>query len=84
MLAGSQKRAAPKHLQGFSGVLQAEACSGHGALYRSGQIAAAGCRAHARRKFHDLSRQEQSFTAQNGISLAPSGLEKPAVKMVSE
>jgi transposase len=56
-----------KHLQGFSGILQADAYSGYGALYRSGQIVEAGCWAHARRKFYDLFKQEQSPIAQEAL-----------------
>jgi len=57
-----------KHLQGFSGILQADAYSGYGALYRSGQIVEAGCWAHARRKFYDLFKQEQSPLAQEALA----------------
>ncbi|GAB2916907.1 IS66 family transposase [Paralcaligenes ureilyticus] len=57
-----------KHLQGFSGILQADAYSGYGALYRAGQIVEAGCWAHARRKFYDLFKLEQSPTAQEALA----------------
>lgn len=56
-----------KHLQGFSGILQADAYSGYGALYRSGQIIEAGCWAHARRKFYDVFKKEQSPIAQEAL-----------------
>lgn len=38
----------------FKGILQADAFSGYGPLYQSGEIIEAACMAHARRKFHDL------------------------------
>ena len=42
------------HLQGWSGILQADAYGGYGKLYGSGRILEAGCWAHARRKFFEL------------------------------
>lgn len=42
------------HLAIFKGVLQADAYAGFNALYVDGTIEEAACRAHARRKFHDL------------------------------
>lgn len=57
-----------KHLQGFSGILQADAYSGYSALYRGGQVVEAGCWAHARRKFYDLFKQEQSPIAQEALA----------------
>jgi len=56
-----------KHLQGFSGILQADAYSGYDALYRSGQIVEAGCWAHARRKFYDVFKKERSPIAQEAL-----------------
>jgi hypothetical protein len=43
-----------RHLQEFTGILQADAFAGYGPLYQSGAIVEAACMAHARRKFHDL------------------------------
>ena len=57
-----------KHLQGFSGILQADAYSGYDALYRSGQIVEAGCWAHARRKFYDVFKKEDSPIAQEALA----------------
>ncbi|MET0192663.1 MAG: IS66 family transposase [Hyphomicrobiaceae bacterium] len=46
------------HLASWSGILQADAYGGYGALYRAGRapgpILEAGCFAHARRKFFEL------------------------------
>lgn len=42
------------HLENFTGILHADAFSGYGPLYQSGEIIEAACMAHARRKFHDL------------------------------
>jgi len=42
------------HLRRFRGILQADAYSGYARLYDDGQIVAAACWAHARRKFYDL------------------------------
>jgi transposase len=43
-----------RHLQGWSGILQADAYGGYGKLYGSGRILEASCWAHARRKFFEL------------------------------
>jgi transposase len=42
------------HLQGWSGILQADAYGGYGKLYGSGRILEASCWAHARCKFFEL------------------------------
>jgi transposase len=42
------------HLKDFRGVLQADAYSGYGHLYGTGNIQEAACMAHARRKLHDI------------------------------
>lgn len=42
------------HLESFTGILQADAFSGYGPRYQSGEIIEAACMRHARRKFHDL------------------------------
>ena len=41
------------HLKGFAGVLQADAFAGYNGVY-TGKVIAAGCWAHVRRKFYDL------------------------------
>jgi transposase len=43
-----------KHLQEFSGILQADAYAGFGALYDGGHIVEAACWAHARRAFYEI------------------------------
>jgi hypothetical protein len=43
-----------RHLQHFSGALQADAYSGLHHLYGDGRIYEVACWAHARRKFHDI------------------------------
>ncbi|MGF6727913.1 transposase, partial [Paraburkholderia sp. GAS41] len=56
------------HLQGWSGILQADAYSGYDALYRDGAIIEAACWAHVRRKFYDLYELERSPVAQEALS----------------
>lgn len=56
-----------QHLAGYTGILQADAFSGYGALYRDGSIIEAGCWAHARRKFYDLYEQERSPLAEEAL-----------------
>ena len=43
-----------RHLQDFSGTLQADAYAGFRHLYDTGRISEAACWAHARRKFHEI------------------------------
>jgi transposase len=43
-----------KHLEKFSGILQADAYAGYGALYEGGDIVEAACWAHARRAFYEI------------------------------
>ena len=43
-----------QHLSGFTGVFHADAYSGYNQLYQTGDIVEAGCWAHARRKFHEI------------------------------
>lgn len=43
----------PRHLGGYSGVLQADAYDGYDAVYESGRIREAASMAHSRRKIHD-------------------------------
>lgn len=56
-----------RHLQGYSGILQADAYSGYDALYRDGTIIEAACWAHVRRKFYDLYELERSPIAQQAL-----------------
>ena len=42
------------HLKNFSGVLQADAYSGHDAIYKQGRILEAGCWSHTRRKLWNI------------------------------
>lgn len=42
------------HLDGFSGVLQANTYARFNELYRNGRITESACWAHARQKFHDV------------------------------
>lgn len=55
------------HLRGFRGILQADAYSGFGPLYESGQIVEASCWAHARRKFYDIYVVDRSPIAAEAI-----------------
>jgi transposase len=55
------------HLDGYSGILQADAYSGYYALYRDGQIVEAACWAHARRKFYDLFELDGSPIAEEAL-----------------
>lgn len=59
-------------LAGFRGVLQADAYAGFNGLYRDGQITKAACRAHARRKIHDVHAR------------TPSALTDEALKRIGE
>jgi transposase len=43
-----------KHLESFSGTLQADAYGGYQAIYDTGRVAEAACWAHARRQFYEL------------------------------
>jgi transposase len=43
-----------RHLQNYSGILQADAYSGYNAIYKDGRILEAGCWSHARRKLWDI------------------------------
>ena len=50
------------HLANYSGILQADAYSGYGKVYLSGQVIEASCWAHARRPFWDR-RWTKAYTA---------------------
>ena len=43
-----------RHLQSYSGILQADAYAGYNAIYKDGRILEAGCWSHARRKLWDI------------------------------
>jgi len=42
------------HLQGYIGILQADAFAGYNKVYESGRVIEAACWAHARRAFYDI------------------------------
>jgi transposase len=55
------------HLESFSGILQADAFAGYGALYADGKILEAACWAHARRKFFELHKAQASPIAAEAL-----------------
>jgi transposase len=57
-----------QHLKSFTGVLQADAYAGFGALYESGAIKEAACWAHARRQFYDLHVARPSAVTQEALA----------------
>lgn len=56
-----------RHLQSFTGILQADAYAGFNALYESGRIREAACWAHVRRKFYDLHQAHASPLAAEAL-----------------
>lgn len=48
------------YLRDFTGYLQADAYSGHGALYRGGRIIEVGCWAHCRRRFFEIAKTQKT------------------------
>lgn len=56
-----------QHLQGYSGVLQADAYAGFHHLYDTGRIVEAACWAHVRRKFFDLHEAQGSPIAKEAL-----------------
>jgi transposase len=56
-----------KHLENFTGILQADAYSGFGHLYEGGTIQEAACWAHARRAFYDIHQANQSPIAADAL-----------------
>jgi transposase len=56
-----------QHLKNFTGILQADAYAGFGALYESGAVMEAACWAHARRKFYDLHAARPSAVTQEAL-----------------
>jgi transposase len=56
-----------RHLEGFRGVLQADAYAGFHHLYQDNQIQEACCWAHVRRKFYDLQQAHASPLATEAV-----------------
>ena len=56
-----------EHLQGFTGILQADAYAGYEALYADGTIVEAACMAHLRRKFYEVWKTDRSPVAAEAI-----------------
>ena len=56
-----------RHLQSFTGTLQADGYAGFHHLYDSGSITEAACWAHARRKFHEIHIAHPSPTTTEAI-----------------
>lgn len=56
-----------RHLQAFTGILQADAYAGFNVLYETGRIREAGCWAHVRRKFYDLHQAHASPLAAEAL-----------------
>jgi hypothetical protein len=56
-----------RHLEKYSGILQADGYAGFNKLYEKGRIVEAACWAHVRRKFHDLYQAHQSPLAKEAL-----------------
>jgi transposase len=56
-----------RHLEGFRGVLQADAYAGFSKIYDGGHVAEAACWAHARRKFVELHELHKSPVAAQAL-----------------
>jgi transposase len=56
-----------RHLQSFTGILQADAYAGFDALYAGGRIQEAACWAHVRRKFYELHQAHASPIAAEAL-----------------
>jgi transposase len=56
-----------RHLQNYSGILQADGYAGFNRLYEKGRIVEAACWAHVRRKFHDLYQAHRSPIAKEAL-----------------
>jgi transposase len=66
--SANRKGEHPKnHLRDFTGVLQADGYSGYTQIYEGGKIFEAACWAHARRKFIDLHKANQSSIAAEAL-----------------
>lgn len=57
-----------RHLQTFTGILQADAYAGFGALYDTGRVQPAACWAHLRRKFYEIAEAHDSPLAQEALA----------------
>jgi transposase len=55
------------HLKDFSGILQADAYAGFGALYAGGRVVPGACWAHVRRKFYEIAEAHGSPLAQEAL-----------------
>jgi transposase len=49
-----------RYLQKYKGYLQADAYSGHAALYETGDIVEVGCWAHCRRRFFEIAKKQST------------------------
>ena len=56
-----------RHLQNYTGILQADGYAGFNKLYERGGIVEAACWAHVRRKFHDLYQAHRSPIAKEAL-----------------
>lgn len=56
-----------RHLNNYTGILQADGYAGFNKLYEKGQIVEAACWAHTRRKFHDLYQAHRSPIAEEAL-----------------
>src|SRR5215472_6112576 len=56
-----------RHLQSYTGILQADGYAGFNQLYETGRIVEAACWAHVRRKFHDLYQAHRSPIAKEAL-----------------
>lgn len=82
----SRKRDGPKHvLEGFNGILQADAYAGYDCIYTDGDVFEAACYAHVRRKFFEsiLSAGETAITAVRMID-ALYGVEHEAERIAAK
>jgi transposase len=61
-----------RHLNGWRGILQADAFAGYNQLYEDGRIVEAACWAHARRKLWDIHERQHKLPG----TLAHQGLER--------
>ena len=57
-----------RHLQRFTGIVQADGYAGFNQLYATGCIVEAACWAHVRRKFYDIAEQQASPVALEAIA----------------
>jgi transposase len=57
-----------RHMEGFSGVLQADGYAGFTKIYESGKVTEAACWAHVRRKFFDLWKAQKSPVAEEALN----------------